>query len=119
MDIDGMGESLVEQLVDAKLVKDPADLYSLTLEQLSGLERMAEKSAQNVLDGITASKQADLWRLIFGLGILHVELKARRGALATHFGTLDAVAEATEEQLCGSPRHRRSSGEEHRDLVFA
>jgi DNA ligase (NAD+) len=98
MDIDGMGESLVEQLVDAKLVKDPADLYQLTLEQLSNLERMAEKSAQNVLIGIETSKKADLWRLIFGLGILHVGAGAAR-ALATHFGTLDAIAKATEEQL--------------------
>ena len=99
MDIEGMGESLVEQLVEAKLAKDPADLYDLTLEQLSGLERMAEKSAQNVLDGLAASKQADLWRLIFGLGILHVGAGSAR-ALATHFGSLDAIAEATEEQLC-------------------
>jgi DNA ligase (NAD+) len=98
MDVEGMGESLVEQLVDAKLVKDPADLYQLKLEQLSGLERMAEKSAQNVLEGIAASKKADLWRLIFGLGILHVGAGAAR-ALATHFGSLDAIAEATEEQL--------------------
>ena len=73
-----MGESLVEQLVEAKLAKDPADLYDLKLEQLSSLERMAEKSAQNVLDGIEASKKADLWRLIFGLGILHVGA-GRRG----------------------------------------
>jgi DNA ligase (NAD+) len=99
MDIDGMGESLVEQLVEAKLAKDPADLYQLTLEQLSGLERMAEKSAQNVLDGIEASKKADLWRLIFGLGILHVGAGAAR-ALAGHFGTLEAVEKATEEELC-------------------
>ena len=99
MDIDGLGESLVEQLVDAKLAKDPADLYDLTLEQLSGLERMAEKSAQNVLAGLAASRQADLWRLIFGLGILHVGAGAAR-ALATHFGSLDAITNATEEQLC-------------------
>jgi len=99
MDIDGMGESLVEQLVDAKLAKDPADLYDLTLEQLSGLERMAEKSARNVLDGIEASKKADLWRLIFGLGILHVGAGAAR-ALASHFGSLDALGKATEEELC-------------------
>ena len=96
MDIEGLGESLVEQLVEAKLAKDPADLYELKLEQLSDLERMAEKSAQNVLDGIEASKQADLWRLIFGLGILHVGAGAAR-ALATHFGSLDAIAHATEE----------------------
>ena len=99
MDIDGVGESLVEQLVDAKLAKDPADLYDLTLEQLSGLERMAEKSAQNVLDGVAASKKADLWRLIFGLGILHVGAGAAR-ALASHFGSLDAIEKATEEELC-------------------
>ncbi len=99
MDIDGMGESLVEQLVEAKLAKDPADLYRLTLEQLSGLERMAEKSARNVLDGIEASKKADLWRLIFGLGILHVGAGAAR-ALAGHFGSLEAIEKATEEELC-------------------
>jgi DNA ligase (NAD+) len=99
MDIDGLGESLVEQLVEAKLAKDPADLYDLTLEQLSGLERMADKSARNVIDGIEASKKADLWRLIFGLGILHVGAGSAR-ALATHFGSLDALAQATEEQLC-------------------
>jgi DNA ligase (NAD+) len=98
MDIDGMGESLVEQLVAAKLAKDPADLYDLTLEQLSGLERMAEKSAQNVLAGIEASKQADLWRLIFGLGILHVGAGSAR-ALANHFGSLQAIETATEEDL--------------------
>jgi DNA ligase (NAD+) len=99
MDIDGLGESLVEQLVEAKLAKDPADLYDLALEPLSNLERMAEKSAQNVLDGIAASKKADLWRLIFGLGILHVGAGSAR-ALATHFGSLDAIAQATGEQLC-------------------
>jgi DNA ligase (NAD+) len=98
MDIDGMGESLVEQLVEAKLAKEPADLYQLTLEQLSGLERMAEKSARNVLDGIEASKKADLWRLLFGLGILHVGAGAAR-ALASHFGTLEAIEKATDEEL--------------------
>ena len=98
MDIDGMGEALVEQLVAANIAKDPADLYDLKLEQLSGLERMAEKSAQNVLDGIEASKKADLWRLIFGLGILHVGVGAAR-ALASHFGTLDKLEAATEEEL--------------------
>jgi DNA ligase (NAD+) len=98
MDIDGVGESLVEQLVEAKLVKDPADLYDLTLEQLSGLERMAEKSARNVLTGIEASKKADLWRLLFGLGILHVGAGSAR-ALANHFGKLEEIEQATEEEL--------------------
>jgi len=99
MDIDGMGESLVEQLVEAKLVKDPADLYQLTEEKLLTLERMAEKSARNVLNGIEASKKADLWRLIFGLGILHVGAGAAR-ALAGHFGTLETIEKASEEKLC-------------------
>jgi DNA ligase (NAD+) len=98
MDLDSMGESLIEQLVEADLVKDPADFYSLTLEQLSGLERMAEKSAQNVLAGIEASKQQDLWRLIFGLGILHVGAGGAR-ALAAHFHTLDKLAAAGVEEL--------------------
>jgi DNA ligase (NAD+) len=98
MDIDSMGESLVEQLVAAELVRDPADFYHLTLEQLSGLERMAEKSAQNVLAGIEASKQQDLWRLIFGLGILHVGAGSAR-ALAGHFGSLDKIASAGAEEL--------------------
>jgi DNA ligase (NAD+) len=99
MDIDGMGESLVEQLVEAKLARDPADLYQLTLDRLSGLERMAEKSARNVLDGIEASKKADLWRLIFGLGLLHVGAGAAR-ALAGHFGSLEAIEKASEDELC-------------------
>jgi DNA ligase (NAD+) len=98
MDIDGMGESLIEQLVTADLVKDPADFYRLTLEQLSGLERMAEKSAQNVIDGLAASRKQDLWRLIFGLGILHVGAGSAR-ALAAHFGSMDQLAAATEEEL--------------------
>jgi DNA ligase (NAD+) len=100
MDIDGMGESLVEQLVAANLAKDPADLYDVKLEQLAGLERMAEKSARNVLDGIEASKKADLWRLLFGLGILHVGAGAAR-ALASHFGSLDKLEIASEEELVG------------------
>ena len=98
MDIEGVGESLVEQLVEAKLAKDPADLYRLTLEQLSGLERMAEKSARNVLDGLEASRKADLWRLIFGLGILHVGAGSAR-ALANHFGSLEAMEKASVEEL--------------------
>jgi len=98
MDIDGVGDVLAEQLVVANLAKDPADLYDLTLEKLSGLERMAEKSAQNVLAGIEASKQADLWRLIFGLGILHVGVGSAR-ALAVHFGSLEGIENATEEEL--------------------
>ena len=99
MDIEGMGEALIEQLVAAKRVKDPGDFYTLRLDELSGLDRMAEKSAQNVLAGIEASKKADLWRLIFGLGILHVGAGAAR-ALARHFSSMDKLAAASEDELC-------------------
>jgi DNA ligase (NAD+) len=98
MDMEGMGESLIEQLVASKGAKDPGDFYRLTLEDLAGLDRMAEKSARNVLEGIEASKKADLWRLIFGLGILHVGAGAAR-ALARHFGSLDRLAHAGADEL--------------------
>jgi DNA ligase (NAD+) len=98
MDIEGLGEVLINQLVDTGLVKDVTDLYALTVEQLAGLERMAEKSATNVVNAIAASKTQDLWRLIFGLGILHVGEVAARN-LAGHFGSLDKLAAATAEEL--------------------
>ncbi|PTY02331.1 DNA ligase (NAD(+)) LigA [Verrucomicrobia bacterium LW23] len=98
MDIEGMGETLAEQLVDSKLVKDIVDIYELSMEKLLTLDRMAKKSAQNILDGIEASKKRDLWRLLFGLGILHVGAGSGR-ALAEHFGSLDAIAAATEDDL--------------------
>ena len=98
MDIEGMGEVLVNQLVDNKLVKDVADLYSLAVEQLANLERMAEKSATNVINAIAASKERELWRLINGLGILHVGEGAAR-KLADHFHDLDALAKASIEEL--------------------
>lgn len=98
MDIEGLGEVLVNQLVDQRLVADVADLYSLKVEQLAGLERMAEKSAANVVAAIEGSKQQDLWRLIYSLGILHVGEGAAR-KLAEYFGTLDAVAGADAELL--------------------
>jgi len=98
MDIEGLGEVLVNQLVDTGLVKDVADLYSLTVEQLAGLERMAEKSAANVVAAIAASKDRELWRLLHGLGILHVGEEAAR-KLAAHFGSLDKLAAASVEEL--------------------
>ena len=98
MDIEGLGEVLVNQLVDAKLVRDIADVYSLTVEQLAGLERMGEKSAQNVFDAIQASKQRELWRVLMGLGILHVGAQAAK-TLARHFGSIEALEKATPGQL--------------------
>ena len=93
MDIENLGEALVDHLVERGWVQDVADLYSLTVPQVAGLERMAEKSATNVVEAIAASKGCDLWRLIYSLGILHVGEGAAR-KLADHFGTLDAMGAA-------------------------
>jgi DNA ligase (NAD+) len=98
MDIEGGGEALITQVVRDRGVRDVADLYSLTLEQLSSLERMGEKSAQNFLDGIQASKRRELWRLIFGLGVLHVGAGGAK-SLARNYESLDALASASLEQL--------------------
>jgi DNA ligase (NAD+) len=98
MDIEGCGEVLVNQLVDQKLVRDVADLYSLTAKQLADLERMGEKSAANVVTAIAGSKTRELWRVIHGLGILHVGEGAAR-KLADHFRDLDALAGAGLEEL--------------------
>src|ERR1041385_2928060 len=88
MDIEGGGEVLVRQLVKAGLVRDVADLYSLKLAEVAALERMGEKSAQNFLDGVEASRQRDMWRVLYGLGILHVGAGAAK-SLCRHFPTLD------------------------------
>jgi DNA ligase (NAD+) len=98
MDIEGGGEVLVRQLVQTGLVRDVADLYSLKLSDVAGLERMGEKSARNFLDGVEASKQRDLWRLLFGLGILHVGAGVAK-ALGRGFATLDDVFAASVDQL--------------------
>ena len=98
MDVDGLGEKLLTALMKADLVKDPSDLYQLEKEQLVQLERMADKSAQNVLDAIEASKQRSLSRLIFALGIRHVG-DQMAALLADHFGSLDALLNASEEEI--------------------
>ena len=98
MNIDGLGEALVEQLVDKGLVKDLADLYSLTQEQLENLERMGEKSAQNLLGEIAASKKNDLARLLFALGIRFVGERTAE-FLAGHFGSMEKLESASEEEL--------------------
>lgn len=98
MDIEGMGEVLVNQLVEKKLVQDVAGLYDLQEAQLADLERMGEKSAANVIAAIAQSKDRELWRLIHGLGILHVGEGAAR-KLAGHFLSLDALAKASVEEL--------------------
>src|SRR5579862_1813294 len=98
MDIDGLGDKIVDQLVAKGLVKDIADLYTLKLDTLIDLERFAEKSAQNLLDEIEASKKASLARLIYALGIRMIGERTGQ-LLAAHFPSLDELAAATEEQL--------------------
>ena len=98
MDIDGIGPAVLQQLIEAKLVANPADLYDLTAEQLEKLERMGAKSAQNAVEAIAKSKENDLWRLIYALGIRQVGEKAAK-VLAAHFGSMDALRRATEEEL--------------------
>jgi len=98
LDIEGLGEKLIDQLVDRGMVHDVADLYSLTKEQLAGLERMADKSAQNLLDALARSKDATLTRCLTALGIRHVG-EATAKLLAEHFGDLKKIAQASEEDL--------------------
>nr|WP_169732513.1 NAD-dependent DNA ligase LigA [Derxia gummosa] len=96
LDIEGLGEKVVDQLVDAAIVRTPADLYNLGLLNLVELERMGEKSAQNLLDAIAKSKQTTLARFIFGLGIRQVGEQTAKD-LARHFGSLDALIAAAEQ----------------------
>lgn len=98
MDIEGLGEKIIEQLVDAGLVKSIPDLYRLTLDQVAGLERMGKKSAQNLLDGLAASKERGLARLLAGLAIPHVG-DSVADILANAFVTIDALMDATVERL--------------------
>ncbi|MGJ8650974.1 MAG: NAD-dependent DNA ligase LigA [Opitutaceae bacterium] len=98
MDIENLGSAVVEQLVDRGLVKDIADLYALTKEQLLELDKFAEKSAQNLVDALEVSKQRALWQLIHGLGIPHVGKQSAKD-LEAHFETLDHIARASEEDL--------------------
>ena len=98
LDIEGLGEAMVEQLVERKLVREVSDIYRLTSAQLSELERMGEKSVSNLLEAIEKSKKQPLWRLLYGLGILHVGVSAAR-ALADHFPNLDALMQASPEEL--------------------
>ena len=98
MNIDGLGEALVDQLVDKGLVHDVADLYGLSHPQLAELERMGDKSAQNLMDEIENSKKAELGRVIFALGIRFVGERTGQ-LLADHFASLDKLANASEEEL--------------------
>jgi len=98
MDIEGLGEAVINQLVQQKLLGDVGDIYRLEAGTLNELERMGEKSVGNLLGAIERSKSRPLWRLLFGLGILHVGVSAAR-ALADHFPNLDAIEESSVEEL--------------------
>ncbi len=98
MDIDGLGTAVLELLVNAGVVCEVYDLYSITREQISELEGLGEKSAENLLAALEASKKNDLYRVIYGLGIRHIGEKAAK-LLAAHFGSMDAVMDATAEEI--------------------
>ena len=98
MNIDGLGEKIVDQLIEKSLVKDYADIYKLDLESVSNLDRMAEKSAQNLLDEIAASKKNSLERLIYGIGISFVGERTAQ-LLARHFGSMEKLASASTDEL--------------------
>lgn len=98
LDIEGLGDKLVEQLVDLGLIRTLPDLYQLGVDQLAGLDRMADKSAQNLVEALARSRQTTLPRFLFGLGIRHVG-EATAKELARHFGSLDAIMAASEEAL--------------------
>jgi DNA ligase (NAD+) len=98
MNIDGLGDALVTQLTDRGLIKNVADIYRLTKDDLLQLERMGDKSAQNVLDEIESSKKLPLERVIYGLGIRFVGERTAQ-FLAEHFGSMDALIKAAEQEL--------------------
>jgi DNA ligase (NAD+) len=102
MDIEGLGSKLIEQLVDIEMVKTPADIYALTVAQLAELDRMAEKSAQNLVEGIEASKKTTLRRFLFAIGIRDVG-ETTAGTLAEHFGSLDRLMQASDERIQEAP----------------
>jgi len=125
MDIEGLGEMMVTQSVKARLVRDVADIYMLDASKLSQLERTGEKSIRNLLDAIERSKMRPLWRLIFGLGILHVGESSSR-ELAAHFQSIEALMNASAEELqripdvgevVGASIHQFFQEPHNRDLI--
>jgi DNA ligase (NAD+) len=114
MRIEGLGESLVDQLVGSGKIHDAGDLYSLTLEDVASLERMATKSASNLLAQIEASKQRDLSNLVYALGLRHVGDRTAT-TLARQFGSLDALSKATVEELDDVPEIGRTVAQSVRD----
>lgn len=102
MDIDGIGPAVLQQLIDADLVRSPADLYDLQADEIAALDRMGKKSADNAIKAISKSKENDLSRLLYALGIRQVGAKAAK-VLAAHFKSFDALASANLEELTEIP----------------
>ncbi len=102
MDIEGLGDALIEQLVDQELIESVADLYRLKKDDLLKLERMGDKSAQNLLDGINESKKRDFWRVLFALGIRHVGARSAQ-TLEERFPDIDTLMKASTEELDAIP----------------
>ncbi|WP_086066150.1 NAD-dependent DNA ligase LigA [Bordetella genomosp. 8] len=127
LDIEGLGEKLVDQLVERGRVKSLADIYSLTVEELAGLDRMGAKSAENLVHAIDKARKPTLGRLLFALGIRHVGETTARD-VARHFGDMDAIMDASEEQLLevadvgpavAASIHRFFAEHHNRDIVEA
>ena len=116
MDIEGLGEERVRQFVDAGLLSDGGDIYSLTVEQLVPLERIGERSAQLLVDAIDSSRAQSLARLLVGLGISHIG-PAAAGTLAREIGSLDRIAVGVERGARGGRRRRRHHRRERRQVL--
>ncbi len=116
MDIEGLGDKLVDQLVDAGLIRTLPELYTLGLAKLSALERMGEKSAQNLLAGLEKSKRTTLARFLYGLGIRHVGETTAKD-LARHFGRIDRAHGRQPGAAAGGARRRPGGGAEHPHLL--
>jgi DNA ligase (NAD+) len=116
MDIDGVGEKMVVQLVEAGLIEDVADLFRLTKEQLLDLERMAEKSAQNVIDALEKAKNPPLARLLFALGIRHVGTQTAE-LIAARFGSLENLQKAAQEEIAAIPEVGPVAGQAVREWL--
>lgn len=117
MDIEGLGPAVLEQLVNNGLVSYAYELYSLNREAVEALERMGEKSADNLLAAIEKSKECDLFRVIFSLGIRHIGQKAAK-LLAERFGTMEAILSASAEDIGRHRRLRRHYGGKRRALFL-
>ena len=98
MDIEGLGEAVIDQLADSGLVKTPADIYTLEAHQLSELERLGERSANNIISAIEGSKNNELYRIIIALGIRHIGKRAAK-LLAERFGSIDAIMNASFSEI--------------------